>query len=116
MAEAMPTSTSLDVVKRVRTAEGEWEERLATAKATQVARLASLTSNAEAAVAAARAQADQERARTVETARTEADREAAQILAQGRTEAQAAAAPAKGGVNSRRADILAAILGDLASD
>ena len=105
-----PSLGSIEALKRVKEAETEWDLKLRTARGAATEALERLRAESEAAVRAAQAAADAERANTVLAARQEAEREAAEILAAG----QRAAASAARGDGKRPADrpdeILAVVL------
>jgi len=112
MAAATPNA-SIAALTQVRAAETETDERLAAARRLAEETIHRLKSEAEDAIASARAQADGERVHRVEEARADADREAATIVADGERAVarlgRSASVPA-----DRRAAVLAAVLGDFA--
>jgi vacuolar-type H+-ATPase subunit H len=118
MSEGTPPAgtASLDAVKLVKAAETEWEAKTTAARKTSEAALARLHEEAEAAVAAARTLAEQERVRTVEAARSSADAEAATIVTAGEAAAQRDGAGAGRRPADRRTEVVAAVLGDLAGN
>jgi vacuolar-type H+-ATPase subunit H len=113
-AAGAASENGLDALRRIKAAETEWDQRLATVRQATETSLQRLRDETDAAVKAAQAEADQERAQTVQAARADADREAARILADG---AQAAAEAARGEGKhpaDRKDAVLAAVLGDFA--
>jgi vacuolar-type H+-ATPase subunit H len=82
---------SIDALKRVKAAETDYELKLRAARGAAESTLERLRAESDAAVKAAQATADQERAQAVEAARAEAERAAAEILAEGTRVAEAAA-------------------------
>ncbi len=112
--EGAAGSGSLDAVKLVKATETEWETKIAAARKAADAALAQLREAAATAVTEARADAERERALTVEATRVTADKEAAQIVADGQEAAERDRASAGRRPADRRDDVLDAVLGDLA--
>ncbi|MGI0071850.1 MAG: hypothetical protein ACRECT_07310 [Thermoplasmata archaeon] len=109
MSASAPPPTelgSIDALKRVKATEADWELRLRTARGAAEEAVERLRAESEAAVRTAQAEADAERARTVQAARDEADRAAAEIVAEGTRVAEVAAR----GVGKRPADRADAIV------
>jgi len=118
-AGAPPPATplgSIEALKRVKETESEWELKLRVARGAAGEALERLRTEGEAAVKAAQAVADGERANALLAARQEAEREAAEILVAGTRAAEAAAR----GEGKRPADkkdaILAAVLAGFTKD
>ncbi|HTW40121.1 MAG TPA: hypothetical protein VMF04_04620 [Thermoplasmata archaeon] len=111
-----PPDVGLDALRRIKSVESEWEQRLAADREKAEATLQRLREETEAAVKATQAEAEEERARAVGAARAGADREAAAILADG----ERAAAEAARGEGKHPADrkdaVLTAVLADFVSD
>jgi len=107
---------SIDALKRVKATETDWELKLRAARGAAEEAVQKLRADSDAAVKAAQAAADQQRAQAVQAMRAEADREAAEILADG----ERAAAQAARGEGKRAADkkdaILAAVLAGFLKD
>jgi vacuolar-type H+-ATPase subunit H len=107
---------SIEALKRVKATESDWELKLRAARGAAAETIERLRNDCEAAVKAAQAAADGERARAVQAARAEADQEAAGILAEGTKVAEAAAR----GEGKRPADkkdkILGAVLAGFSKD
>ncbi len=103
---------SVETLKRIQREEQSWADRIQTARADAAAALERLRNETEAVVHAARQEADREREHRLQAARAQSAAEAEKIRADGE---RAAAAAAQGGrrVADRRAEILAAVLGDL---
>jgi vacuolar-type H+-ATPase subunit H len=113
-SETATGAGSLDAVKLVKATETEWEAKVAAARKAADAAIARLRDQAAAAVAAARVEADRDRTRAVEVARATADAEAAQIVTDGQSAAQRDSAGAGRRPADRRAEVLDAVLGNLA--
>jgi vacuolar-type H+-ATPase subunit H len=107
---------SIEALKRVRTTENEWDEKLKAAKRWAEEDLQRLRDASEAAVKAAQTEADALRTSTVQTARAAADIEASHIVAEA-TEAAKAATKGEGKHPADRKDeILAAVLAGFDED
>ncbi len=115
-APPAPPLGSIDALKRVKATESDWELRLRAARGTATEAVQRARDESEAAVKAAQAAADAERAEAVRAARAEADRLAAEILAEGKRAAEVASR----GEGKRAADqqdaILAAVLAGFVPD
>jgi vacuolar-type H+-ATPase subunit H len=107
---------SIDALKRVKATEAEWEIALRAAKGTAEATIQRLRADSDAAVKAAQAEADAERARVVQAARAEADRQAAEILAEGKRAAEAVAGGEGKSVVDRKDALLALVLAGFGKD
>lgn len=105
---------TIDTLRRIKAAEAEWEERLATARRGAETQLKLLADECAATVAAARAEAEAERARALEQARRDADLEAAGIVAEGERQAAEAREGTGKGVVERRREVLGVVLGPFA--
>ena len=103
-------TATLDALKRIKLAETEWEEKIATARRESETALRQLKEETDAQLTAARAQAEAERTRTLETARAGADAEAAQIVTEGEHAARQATEGTGKGVAARKNEVLAVVL------
>ncbi len=104
---------TIEALKRIKNAESDWDHRLADARRASEATLRRQKEEAGATVAAARAEAEADHARTVERARLAADVEARQIVADGERQAAQATGAAAPRSSDRSAGLLKAVLGDL---
>ncbi len=108
-----PPDAGLDALRRIKSAETEWGDRLARDRQEAETNLQRLRDETDTAIRAAQAESEQERTEAVQAARQDADREAARIVADG----QAAATEAARGEGKHPADqkdaVLKAVLGDL---
>jgi len=107
---------SIEALKRIKAAETEWEEKLASARQMTEATLRRLVEESDATVKATHTEADAARTLSVQRARAEADGEAETIVAEG---AKAAAAAARGAGKrpaERSVAVLAAVLGSFGED
>jgi len=114
-----PTPTagdSLQVLKRVRATEVEWEQKLADARRASEESLAQLREETAAALQAEVVAAETDRARSLERARVDVDREVARILTEGERAAEAAAHADGKRPQDRRDQVLAKVLGPLAEE
>lgn len=111
-----PDSGAIEALKRVKTAETEWDEKLSTTRSAVEADLARRRDEADAAVKAALAESERERATAVQTARTEADAAAATILADGQKAAQSAGRSDGKEPEDRKDEILKAVLAPFVGD
>jgi vacuolar-type H+-ATPase subunit H len=115
-APEAPAGTSIDALKRVRQTEIEWDERLRSAKKSSEELLGRTRDESQAAVEAARAEADAEHTKRVTAARADADRDASVILLAGEAAATVAASGAGKRPADHSAEILAAVLGGFRTD
>ncbi len=115
---APPSSDAgtIDVLKQIKATEAEWDGRVARARRESDAVLQRLRDERDATVAAAHAQAETERARTLADRRATADAEAAEIVAEGETAARAATSAAGKRPADRKDEVLRVVLGSFASD
>jgi vacuolar-type H+-ATPase subunit H len=109
-------SPTVDALRRVKAAEGEWSQKVAEAKAHRDAAIARAREESEAAIRSAQAELERERAAALSLARTTADAEAARILADGDRAAEAVPAADPGASPARKAKVLGVVLGEFASD
>jgi vacuolar-type H+-ATPase subunit H len=107
---------SIDALKHVKATETEWELKLRSARGAADVALERLRTDSEAAVKAAQAAAEEERARAVQAARAGAEREAAEILAEGTRAAEAAARGEGKRPADKKSAVLAAVLAGFAKD
>jgi vacuolar-type H+-ATPase subunit H len=106
----------LDALRRVKATEAEWDRRLADARAASAAELARRREAADAAVRAVAREVETERAEAVARADREADAEARTIVADGEAEARQIRSDEGSLAEGHRAEILAVVLGQFASD
>ncbi|HXY47511.1 MAG TPA: hypothetical protein VEK13_06420 [Thermoplasmata archaeon] len=107
---------SVELLKRVKATETDWDQRLRAAQHDSEETLSRLRSDRDAAVHAAMAAADDERARALERARTEIEREVAAILAEGKATADSAARVEGKRPTDQRDRVIAIVLGSLSRD
>jgi vacuolar-type H+-ATPase subunit H len=107
---------SIDALKRIKAAETEWDERIASARQETEAALRRLAEESDATVKAAHAEADGARSASVQRARANADREAETIVAEGAKAAEAAARGTGKRPADHSAEVLAAVLGSFGED
>lgn len=107
---------SVEVLKRVKATETEWDQKLAAARRESEERIARLRDENAATLKAALAEAEAERARTLERARVDTGREVATILTEGEQAAAAAARVEGKRPRDQRNRVLAVVLGSLAAD
>jgi len=113
---AMAGSGSIEALKRVKAAEGEWDRRLAAAREESEKLLSELREEAESAVKSAELEAERDRSAKIEQARVETIAAAAAIIADGE-KAAAKAERAEGRRPSDKRDaVLEAVLGGFAKD
>ncbi|MHB1435353.1 MAG: hypothetical protein ACYCPN_02950 [Thermoplasmata archaeon] len=105
---------SVETLKQIQREEEIWADRIQKARADAAAAIERLQNETEAVLHAARQEIERERERQLQAARTASAAEAEKIRADGE---RAAAAAARGGHRAadRRAEILAAVLGDLSA-
>jgi vacuolar-type H+-ATPase subunit H len=109
-----PTApAATEALRRIKSTEREWDERLAVARREAEAEKRQLAAEAAAALRSALAEAEQARADVIGRARAEAEREAAAIEATGAQDAEALGGPSKGFPAAKREALLDAVLGDL---
>ncbi len=109
---APPSATaSVEVLKRIKSTESEWAQKLATAREEAAVGLARLRTESDTAIREAQQAADDRRAQSVATARLDIEREVGQILDAGRKDAEAAGRSAGKRPSDRRDAVLAAVLG-----
>ncbi|HKS59509.1 MAG TPA: hypothetical protein VJS68_01880 [Thermoplasmata archaeon] len=106
-------SGNLEVLRRIRSAEAEWETRLRSAQEGWARQREQLRSEIEQAVRDAQAEAERLRETMLTEARGQADRAAEQIVTEGREAAEAIALRTSGQIARKRSEILDALLGDL---
>jgi vacuolar-type H+-ATPase subunit H len=106
----------VELLKRVKATETEWDQKLRAAQHESEETLFHLRADRDAAVHSALAAADAERARALERARTEIEREVAAILAEGKTAADSAARAEGKRPADQRDRVIAIVLGSLARD
>ncbi|MFZ3356790.1 MAG: hypothetical protein WA549_08590 [Thermoplasmata archaeon] len=111
-----PYLGSIEALKHVKETESEWERKLQLARSNAKETLERLRAQSEAAVRAAQATADGERAQAVLEARRGAEREAAEILAAGTRAAEAAARPEGKRPADQQELIFAAVLAGFLQD
>jgi len=109
-------SDSVAALKRVKAAETEWDARLTAARQANEAELRRLREEADAAVKAAQAEADRERADRLEHARAETAGLSAEILSDGQKAAEAAARGEGRRPADKKGAILDVILGSFGKD
>jgi vacuolar-type H+-ATPase subunit H len=109
-------ATALAGLKLIKAAEAERDERLRTAHRAADEAIAQRRAEADAAVKAVAAEAEDERARAVEKARVAADAEARAIVAEGETAARAAASPEGRRPQDEPKKVLEAVLGSFAPE
>ena len=118
-ASTAPGGTDLgtvEVLKRVKAVEAEWETKVAEARVHRDTTLQRQRDETETAVHAAQQEADRERSEAIQAARIAADGEAAKILADGDRAAEAAGREDPASLAEKRTQILQAVLGEFASD
>jgi len=101
----------LEVLKRVKSVETEWDEKLAAARHASQEALGRLKEEAVAAIKAAHADVEAARARALEEARVQGEREVAEILAEGERAAEGIARPDGKRPQDRPREVLAVVLG-----
>jgi vacuolar-type H+-ATPase subunit H len=101
----------LEVLKRVKTVEAEWDLKLEAARRSSQENLVRLKEESAAAIKAAHADVETARARALEEARVEGEREVAEILAEGERAAEAIARPDGKRPQDRPREVLSAVLG-----
>ncbi len=111
---APPPAGSVEVLKRIKTTEAEWAEKVAAARTAADAELDRRRSDRDAAVKDATEAADADRAGALDRARADIDREYAAILADGEVSAATAARTTGKTPFDRRDQVLAAVLGPFA--
>jgi len=107
---------SIEVLKRVKATEVEWELKVATAQREAEEALVRRREETAATLKAASAEAEAERARALERARVGAEAEVATILADGRRAAEAAGRAEGKRPQDRRDQVLATVLGPFAAE
>ena len=105
---------TVEILRRVKATETEWEEKLRSARAEKDAALAEARARADATVKSVGAELEAAHTQTVESAATAAAAEASAILAVGETAAARARTGAEKTTNARRDEILRAVLGEFA--
>lgn len=108
--------SSLEALKQVKATEDEWATRLEAARREAADTLQRLHADEEAAVKAARAEAERERTVRLEQARAEIASETETILAEGRRAAERAAHGEGRHPSDRKDAILEVVLGSFAKD
>jgi vacuolar-type H+-ATPase subunit H len=121
MTATLPGSTAsdsgtIDALKRIKATETEWAEKVAAARRETEAALRRGRDESDAIVAAAHTAAEAERAQALERARAAAEVEAQAILAEGRAAAAAAATTSGKRPADREEEVLAVVLGRLATE
>lgn len=105
-------SPSVDVLRRLKSAEGEWAAKIAEAKAATARRLTSARESADVQLKKARADADRLLEEALMRARATAEKEAELAVLEGRSlAAQIASAPG-GDLGPKRDRVLDAVLGE----
>ncbi len=107
---------SIEVLKRIKATETEWEEKLTAARRDSESTLARLRSEADQALAAARAETETERAAALERAHAEVEKEVAEIFARGEVEAKDAGSPAGKRPSDHRDQVIALVFGPFAPE
>jgi len=107
---------TVEALKRVKATETEWETKTAEARAHRDQALQRLRDETEATVHAAQVETERERSEAIQAARTEADAEAAKILADGDQVAADAGSEQPTALKEKRAELLAAVLGEFGTD
>jgi vacuolar-type H+-ATPase subunit H len=115
-APAAPEAGSIEVLKRVRSTETEWDQKLVTARREAEETLARLREETQTAVKTAQSDAEVARTRALARARAEVEREVSAILSEGERAAQEAARPEGKRPQDRRDEVLARVLGPFAKD
>ena len=115
-APEAPETPSLAALKRVKSTETEWAATVAGARAESEAMLARLRDESAAAIKAASAEAEKERAAALQSARTEAGGLAATIVAQGAKAADQALRVEGKKPEERKDEVLRVVLGTFGSD
>jgi vacuolar-type H+-ATPase subunit H len=115
-ALAATPGESIEALKRVRSTEIEWDEKLVAARRESEEALARLEEETAVALKEGLAAAEAERARALERARADVERQVTTIIAVGERAAQAAARPEGKRPQDRREQVLAAVLGPFAKD
>jgi vacuolar-type H+-ATPase subunit H len=120
VSEAAGTSPGspevLEALRRVKSTEADWDRRLADARAASASELARHREESDAAVHAVAREVETERAEAVTGADREAEAEARAIVADGEAEARKIRSDEGSLAERRRTEILAVVLGRLASD
>jgi vacuolar-type H+-ATPase subunit H len=113
MSESAPTApdTSLQPIERVRAVEKEWETALGRFHASAKSELERLRAEVDAAIDAARTEAERARTALLEKSRTESENEAKQILAEGRERASQFAGKSAAELAALKEKLQSAVLG-----
>jgi vacuolar-type H+-ATPase subunit H len=112
-AAASPPA-SVEVLKRIKATETEWDGKVSEARRESEQSLARLRTENDAAIREAQADVEARRTQSIATAQLEVEREATQILDAGRRDAESVAKTAGKQPTDRREEVLAAVLGPLA--
>jgi vacuolar-type H+-ATPase subunit H len=115
-SSAAPEGGSIEVLKRVKATEIEWDQKLVAARRESEESLARQREETAATLKAALADAEMARARALARARTDMEREVGAILTEGERAAQAAAQPEGKRPQDRPDQVLAAVLGTFVAD
>jgi vacuolar-type H+-ATPase subunit H len=107
---------SVEVLKRVKLTENEWDTRLDVAKKEAEATLERLRTEAAAAVRDAQTEADRDRVARVVESRAQTEAEAGAILAEGRQAADRALLGEGRRPADKRSEVLDAVLGAFGKD
>lgn len=114
-AKGPEISASVEVLRKLKAIEGEWDAKLAAVKAEGVQKLAKAREAAEAKIAAARGDVDRWREVQLVASRSEAQSETEKIRSDGeRAAAELSSAASKGKAVSKK--VLDAVLGDFRAD
>lgn len=115
-APIAPPGESIEVLKRIRATETEWDQKIAAARRESAEALARLREETVASLKAALSAAEAERVRALERARLGVEREVATILSDGERATLAAARSEGKRPRDLRDRVLAAVLGPFATD
>ena len=107
---------SVELLKRVKATETEWDQALRAARSNLEETVSRLHAEADSTVRAALAAAEAERARALERARAEIDQEVATILAEGKASAESAARVEGKRPEDQRDRVIRIVLGPFAGE
>ncbi len=110
-----PDAGTVEVLRRVKTTEAEWESKLTAARATSEQALAEAHAGAEASIKAVLSELEARRSHDLEAAVAAADSEAHEIVKTGESAAAKARSGAGKKVTGRKDEIVRAVLGEFAS-
>jgi vacuolar-type H+-ATPase subunit H len=114
--EGVTPTASVEALKQLKNVEVEWAAHLEQAREATQARLARARDAAESTIAQARSEVDRHREGVLQEARAAAQVEADRIVNLGQKDAAKLAGEATKGLQSVRAKLLAAVLGEFRAD